>query len=271
MGNVYKHNVEEKPVEPLIITATPNNCWLHPEIAYPQTPEEMAEAGRRCQEQGAAILHIHAEDWVSTIQAVRERTDLIVQCGMSSHPIARRMDVFEQRAEMISIILSHHDEAFAELDMHALHPREELEEYAQLSARYGVRLEHEIWHTGSIWNLNYLIDKGLLTPPHVTTLFFDWPGGSWTPATIQEYHYRRGFMPEGSVVTVSIMSERQIDVLTAAILHGDHVRVGTEDYPFNHAGAPAPTHELVGEVAQLARSIGRPVASPAEARRIMGL
>jgi len=34
---------------------------------------------------------------------------------------------------MISIILSHHDEAFANLDMRLLHPREELKEYARLS------------------------------------------------------------------------------------------------------------------------------------------
>ena len=54
---------------------------------------------------------------------------------------------------MISIITSHHDEAFAGLDVHVLHPREELLEYARLQAESGVRLEYEIWHTGSIWNL----------------------------------------------------------------------------------------------------------------------
>ena len=172
---------------------------------------------------------------------------------------------------MISIILSHHDEAFAQVDTHALHPREELEEYARLSAEYGVKLEHEIWHTGSIWNLKYLIGKGLLTPPHVTTLFFDWPGGSWSPPTIQEYLYRRSYLPDGCIVTVSVMGERQIDILTAAILQGDHIRVGTEDYPFNHAGQAAATHELVAEAVQVARALGRPVTSPAEARGILGL
>ena len=113
-------------MDPLIITATPNNCWLHPEVPYPATPEAMAEAGRLCQEQGAAILHFHATDWPGTIAAVRARTNLIVQCGMSSLQIKERMDVFEHHADMISIILSHHDEAFAEVDVHVLHPREEL-------------------------------------------------------------------------------------------------------------------------------------------------
>lgn len=258
-------------MNPLIITATPNICWLHPEISYPQTPQAMAEEALLCQEQGAAVLHMHAENWAGAIKAAREKTDLIIQCGMSSLPIKERMEVFRERADMISIILSHHDEAFVELDMHVLHPREELEEYASLSAEYGVKLEHEIWHTGSIWNLNYLIKKGLLQPPHITTLFFDWPGGSWSPPTFEEYLNRRKYLPDGCVITVSAMGEQQINVLTAAILHGDHVRVGTEDYPYNRAGQAAPTHQLVAEIAHIARSLGREVASPDEARRILGI
>lgn len=256
-------------MDPLIITATPNICWLHPEVLYPSTPEEMTQAGRACQEAGAAILHFHAEDWVTTLRLLRANTSMILQCGMSSQPIPQRMAIFEQRADMISIIDSHHDEAFAEVDTHALHPREELEEYARLSSQYGVRLEHEIWHTGSIWNLNYLIKKGLLEPPHITTLFFDWPGGSWTPATIEEYQYRRRFMPEGSAITVSIMGEHQKDILAAAILQGDNVRVGTEDYPFDHAGQPADTPTLIAETVTMAQALGRQVATPAQAREIL--
>ena len=33
---------------PLIITATPNICWLRPEVEYPRTPEEMASEASRC-------------------------------------------------------------------------------------------------------------------------------------------------------------------------------------------------------------------------------
>ncbi len=258
-------------MEPLVITATPNICWLHPEVVYPKAPNEIAQVGRLCQDAGASILHFHADDWIGTIDAVRAQTDMIVQCGMSSLPIKERMDVFAHKADMISIILSHHDEAFAKVDTHALHPREELEDYARLSAQYGVKLEFEVWHTGSIWNLKYLIDKGMLTPPHITTLFFDWPGGSWTPATIEEYQYRRRFLPPDCVVTVSIMGERQLDIVTAAILQGDHIRVGTEDYPYNRAGCLSQTHELVAEAVQVARALGRPVATPVEARTLLGI
>ena len=256
---------------PLVITATPNICWLRPEVEYPRTPGDTAEEARRCEAAGARILHMHADDWPGTIAAVRAATDLIVQCGMSSHAIPQRTAVFDGRADMISIITSHHDEAFVGHDVHVLHPREELLEYAALQAQTGVRLEYEIWHTGSIWNLKWLIARGAVDPPYFTSLFFGWPGGSWSPPTVEEYAYRRRHLPAGSVATVSIMDERQIDIVAAAIVAGDHVRVGTEDLPVDRAGTLAPTHQLVAEAAKLAAALGRPLATAAEARALTGV
>ena len=48
---------------PLIVTATPNVCWLDPAVEFPETAEDMAAEARRCAEAGAAILHMHADDW----------------------------------------------------------------------------------------------------------------------------------------------------------------------------------------------------------------
>jgi 3-keto-5-aminohexanoate cleavage enzyme len=78
-------------------------------------------------------------------------------------------------------------------------------------------------------------------------------------------------MPKGCVCPVSIMGKEQKEIVTAAILMGDHVRVGTEDYPFNHAGKVVTTHELVKETADMARALGRPVATVKQARAMMGL
>jgi 3-keto-5-aminohexanoate cleavage enzyme len=258
-------------MDPLIITATPNNCWLHPELPYPGTASELVAEGRRCQDAGAHILHMHSDDWPNAIPLARSETDLIVQCGLSALQIPERMDVFELRADLIAIITSHHDEAFVEQDFHVLHPREELAEYARLSRQYGTRLEFEIWHTGSIWNLNWLIERDLVDPPYFTSVFFGWPGGSWSPPTVEEYLYRRKHMPEGSIVTVSVMDPRQLDVLAAAIIHGDHIRVGTEDLPFDRAGNPAGTPRLVEEAVELAQALGRPLATIEEARRLTGV
>ena len=259
-------------MQPLIIIATPNVCWLNPDLEYPRTPEAIAEEARLCYENGATILHTHAErQWKETIAAVRARSPIIIQCGMSSLTIPDRMDVFTERADMMSIILNHHDEAFVGADFNVLHTKDELVEYARLCRKYDVIPEWEVWHAGSIWNLNYLIKKKLLKPPYVTTLFFGWPGGTWSPPTVDEYFYRRKLMPEGCACNVSIMDKSQRDILTAAIINGDHVRVGTEDYPYDHSGKLVPTHELVRETAGMARALGRPLATVRQARKMIGL
>jgi 3-keto-5-aminohexanoate cleavage enzyme len=259
-------------MEPLIITATPNICWLAPnDIPYPRTIEDIMTEAMLCEQAGAGIFHIHAEGrWAEVIRSVHQQTALVIQCGMSSLPIHERMDVWTKHADMISMIVSHHDEAFAGLDVHVLHPREELEEYMYLCNQNRVKPELEVWHAGSIWNMRYLIDKGLLLAPYFTTLFFGWPGGSWSPPTMEEYLYRRRLMPSGSVINVSIMGSEQKTILTAAILHGDHVRVGTEDYPYLD-GKVAATHELVADVVTLARQLGRKIATVEEARNILGI
>ena len=195
----------------------------------------------------------------------------MIQCGMSSHAIPDRMTVYEAQPDMISVILNHHDEAFAQMDVNVLHPREELEHYARLSSEYQVKPEFEMWHSGSVWNLRHLISRELVRPPYITTLFLGWPGGTWSPPTVDEYLYRRRMMPDGCVVGVSVMDEAQIGVVAAAIVHGDHVRVGTEDHPFRRDGQVGATHELVAEVAQIAHAVGRPIATVQAARQILGL
>ena len=42
--------------KPLVIVATPNICWLHPEVAYPGNAVEIGEEAALCREAGAAVL-----------------------------------------------------------------------------------------------------------------------------------------------------------------------------------------------------------------------
>jgi 3-keto-5-aminohexanoate cleavage enzyme len=243
-------------MDPLVIIATPNICWLNPDVEYPQTPDDIAEEAELCYINGATILHTHAEgNWKRTIAAVRNRTPIVVQCGMSSQLIPERMDIFKNNGDMISIILNHHDEAFVGVDFNVLHPKAELEEYIRLCKIYNVIPEWEVWHSGSVWNLNYLIQRNLISPPYVTTL----------------YLYRRRLMPSGCVCNVSIMGKGQHEILVAAITNGDNVRVGTEDYPYDQEGNIVTTHELVKEVAEMAHALGRRLATPEETRKMIGL
>lgn len=271
-------------MDPLIIVATPNNCWLHPQTKYPRTVSELIEESCRCREAGAAVLHTHGladigEDcctkgvgkWVEVIEGCRKASDILIQSGMSTLTLQQRIEVFEEKSDMVSIILNHHDEDFAECNTDVLHPMEELVEYAGACRKYRVKPEFEIWHSGSIWNLNQLISKGLLDGPYINTLFFGWPGGTWSPPTVEEYLYRRNMMPDNCKCVVSIMGREQMDILAAAVRNGDGVRVGTEDYPFTQQGNIVEAHDLVKEIADISRSLGREVATPAQAKEILGI
>jgi len=272
-------------MNPLIIVATPNRCWLKPEVYFPKTVSELAEEAARCREAGATVLHTHGladldkegiskgvGKWKEVFEETRKACDIIIQSGMSTLTMQQRIDVFDYKSDMVSIILNHHDEDFAEGNVDVLHPLEELEEYAIGCRKYGVRPEWEIWHSGSIWNLEQLIQKNLLDNnlPYINTLFFGWPGGTWSPPTVEEYIYRRRLMPDNCACVVSIMGKEQMDILVAAIMNGDNVRVGTEDYPFNRQGAVSTAHELVKEIADISRILGREVATAEQAREILG-
>ena len=52
-------------MNPLIITATPNISWLHPDVSFPNTADEIAKEAEHCYKAGARVLHTHAEGkWI---------------------------------------------------------------------------------------------------------------------------------------------------------------------------------------------------------------
>lgn len=259
----------------LIITATTANSWIFPEVKnWALSTDSLIDDVVQCAEAGAAIAHVHlplgAE--AETVKRIRERSDIIIQAGMSSYPIEERTAMFDAQPDMLSIILNHHDEHFTDLVVNQLHPLEELEEYCVKCRKTKVAPEWEVWHTGSYWNLRHLITKRLIDPPHILTLFFGWPGGTWSPPTVDEYTHRVRYMPEECVYSVSVMGSGQSAIALAAIQHGGNVRVGTEDYPFIRPDVPAKNNaEIVTQMMRFAKEVGRDVADPSEARKILGL
>ena len=260
--------------EKLIVTVTPNPSWIHPEFEnYPKTPEEIADCVYKCYKAGASIAHIHAPGKQrETIRRIRDKCDIIIQVGLSGEPLGQRKPILEEKPDMMSIILTHHDEQFAREAFNILHTKSELEEYSKLCLEHNVKPEFEVWHLGAIWNLMYLEKKKLITKPYFLSVFFGWPGGSWTPPTADELLHRVNHLPAGSLYTTSVMEESQLDLLLMTILLGGHVRVGTEDYPYIHDHQPVKdNYELVSQIVELSGKVGREVATPEEARRAIGL
>lgn len=261
----------------LIITATTANSWIYPEVKnWAQITDKLIDDVVECYEAGAAIVHIHLPrgEEVETVKQIRERCDVIIQAGMSSESIPKRKGDFEAKPDMMSIILNHHAEHFTQVTVDVLHPLEELEEYCAKCKESNIRPEWEVWQHGSYWNLNYLIKKGLLewAKPHILTLFFNWPGGTWSPANFEEYMHRKRYIPPNCIHTVSVMGEDQMKVLVFVLTHGGNIRVGTEDYPFIRKGVAAKNNaEIVKNYMSISKHVGRETADPSEARKILGL
>jgi len=120
--------------------------------------------------------------------------------------------------------------------------------------------------------MRQLVQAGLLEPPFCGTLFFNWEGINWSPATRLELEARLAVIPESMHWTVTTRGAEHQNMLAHAIMLGGHVRTGLEDNVELAPGRPAASNaELVEWVVRLAHDLGREVATPAEAREMLGL
>jgi 3-keto-5-aminohexanoate cleavage enzyme len=265
--------------EPLIITSTVAPSWIYPDARNnPKTADDAIAEAVSAWKAGAAVIHIHGRmnfteaEWKRVMKTLRDQTDAVIQIGLSALKIPDRVPVIKMKPDMMSIILNHHDEEFPKTTMSLLHNRDELREYCRLCNKYGIRPEWEVWHAGSVWNLNYLVKKGLARPPHFVTLFMDWPGGIWSPATAEELLHRLRQQREDSICSVSIMSHAQTTIAAISLLLGHHLRVGYEDNPYYFPDRLARNSgQLVARMVRIAKEVGREVAKPDQARKIIGV
>lgn len=80
-------------------------------------------------------------------------------------------------------------------------------------------------------------------------------------------------LPEGATWTVSGIGKSQVQMLTMAIAMGGHVRTGLEDviiYDYE-TGEKATNAMLVERIVNIANAVGREIATPDEARELLGL
>jgi uncharacterized protein (DUF849 family) len=92
------------------------------------------------------------------------------------------------------------------------------------------------------------------------------------PATPEGLRAYTDHLPRGARVAWSVCCKagNLFPLAMTAIATGGHVAIGIGDYAYPELGHPG-NADLVHEVARLARLVGRPVATPAEARAILGL
>lgn len=288
-------------MEKLIITVTCDSTMAYPSNPHNPTPKGFGEVAReyvRSVNAGASICHLHGPytidkeiqadgtklsdldipGWVKLTTDIRKDVDCIIQYGIANGRFPQRVELVKTHPpDMISTCFNPHDECFDyepgcdPVELYGLHDRVELEKYCRLAQERGVTLECECFHYGGVWNAERFVQRGLLKKPVWITFFLGWRGGCYTPPTLQAMQYMHEHLPSGFLYNTSCMDPvEQWRVLTMAIMLGGHVRVGMEDNPFLAPGQYASTNaELVEKIVRISRELGREIASPTEARRIV--
>ncbi len=245
------------------------------------------------QPDGVKLQIANFEGWHDIVTRIRAHADPIMQFGLASMRLEEKVRLWQElQPDMSSINFNSHDEYFQPdpdyppFSIYAVHPVTELRQYARLAKENGVKLEIECFGTGAFWAIRKIrqgdfwtddgvreLEPDLLADPIWATLFFGWAGQGWTPPTAKGLQYMVDHLPASVNWNVSCMQPPDYwQLITHAISLGGHIRIGMEDCPYVAPGVYARTNaELIDKAVRLARELGREIASPAEARAMIGL
>jgi uncharacterized protein (DUF849 family) len=151
-----------------------------------------------------------------------------------------------------------------------VHSFPDMVDMARTMNQCGVKPELECYDVGMINNCLHLRDIGVLKEPLYFQCVMGLLGG--IPATVDNLLHMVRQIPSPYPWSACAVGLSEWPMVTAAIILGGHARVGMEDNIYLSEGELAKTNaELVEKVARIARELGREIATPSEAREILGL
>lgn len=246
----------------------------------PLTPEEIAADVARCAAAGASIFHVHARDgdgrptldpavFRETVRLIKKNApDVILQLSTG----ARAGKDWDARATPVRLLPEMASFTTGSSNLPGIvyeNPPDFIRYLAGVFQETGVKPEIEVFEAGMVNNALHLVEKGFLKPP----LHFDFvlgaPGAM--PGTVRNLVFLVEGLPAGATWTVAGIGTAELPLATAAIAMGGHVRVGIEDNLRLPDGSLATNRQLVEKVVTIARTMGREIAGPEEARRILSL
>ena len=268
-------------MDPLIVTVAAVGAELRPDQTphLPVTPAQLGATAARCRDAGAAMLHLHCrnddgtntssvERFSEAFAAIRANSDLIVQfttggaVGMTAEERAAPLRLRPEMATLTCGTVNFGDDVFQNSFPIIRGILAEMQ-------RYGVRPELEIFDAGHLANAKRLAREGLLSFPQHVDFVLGVPGG--LDASVPHLVDLVRDLPPGCTWSVAGIGRDQLALAAVAIVMGGHVRVGLEDNIYYSKGRLATNEELVARVVRLAGELGRPVATPDEARALLGL
>jgi uncharacterized protein (DUF849 family) len=270
----------------------------HPGL--PVTPEQIAKACLDAADAGAAAVHIHVRDpqtglpsmelahYAEVMERIRSRNRHLI-LNLTTGPGGRfipsaedpqvaapgsTLMVPERRVEHIAALRPD----IATLDLNTMNSGADVvintpanvARMAKVIRAAGVKPEIEIFDSGDLNMAHDLIREGVLEGPGLFSFVLGVKYGfSATPATMA---YAASQLPQGAQWTGFGIGRQAFPMVAQAWLLGGHVRVGFEDNLFIAKGQLAKDNaELVSRARLIVESLGGTIASPQEARGILGL
>jgi 3-keto-5-aminohexanoate cleavage enzyme len=247
----------------------------------PYLPSEIAQAAVDAWREGAAVIHLHArwpdgrpsqqpEHFREIIDRIRAAgCDAVLQCstgGAVGMSIGERLGSLVDGAEMGTLnmgTMNFGDDVF-------VNARPDIVKVASRLRERGLVPECEVYDAGMLDTLRWLLDKGHLSRPYHVQFVLGVPGGM--SGTERNLRFLVEGLPEPAHWTVAGIGRCELPLAELALKLGGHVRVGLEDNLFASKGVLARgSHELVALAAAAARAAGRAPATPARARRLLGI
>lgn len=259
---------------------------LNPNI--PEQPEEIIQAAWDCYNAGAAIVHLHARDregrptsdprvYQEIHDGIRSRCKIILQDttgGGANLSREERIQAVKAGPEMASLNMGTLVRTIGEYRGTVfLNTRDDIEYYLSEMNRHGVKPEMEVYSHTMMEEVERLIEKGLLSPPYAVNLVLNMPyQGALRGTERNLLSLVTGYIPKGAVFTVTAVGRSQLPLTTMSMLLGGNVRVGLEDNIYYREGELARSNaQLVERAVRIARELDIKIASPDEAREILGL
>jgi 3-keto-5-aminohexanoate cleavage enzyme len=277
--------LEKKIIITVAVTGSRPTKEMNPSVPY--SPEEIVRASVESYKAGAAAAHIHVRDpktgkpslkieyLKEVLDGIRSQCDMIVNLttsplwfkGSEEDVIRERLDRIRLKPDMCSFDLG----SMNLTDQVAFNPPVAWGEVAaRCFQEMGVKPEIEVFDTGPIYEAIDLIQKGLIDDPPYFQLCM---GTKWgIGGSPEELLFLKSKLPPGSIWSVLGVGKDQVPMTTMAMLFGGHARVGFEDNIYVSKGVLARNNaHLVEVAAELAVRLGREIATPSEARRILGM
>jgi uncharacterized protein (DUF849 family) len=288
----------EKTIITCAVTGNITKPEQHPDL--PITPAQIAQAAIDAAKAGAAIAHIHVRDpatgapsmelahYREVVERIRASdTDLII--NLTTGPggrfvpseddpkVAAPGSTLVRPERRVEHVVALHPD-ICSLDLNTMWfgsavvintPRN-----AAIMARAireaGVMPELEVFDSGDIQLAHQLLADGVLARPALFQIVLGISNGF--PATPETLLYARSLLPADAMWAAMGIGRMEFPIVAQACLLGGHVRVGLEDNLYLGKGVLAPSNAaLVERAVTIVELLGRTVATPAEAREILGL